>query len=469
MQAPDNQRSVFTVSALAREARLLIEDHFQTIWVEGEVSNFRRPGSGHWYFTLKDAAAQIRCAMFSGRNRAIRPEPKDGARVLLRGRLSLYEPRGDFQFIAEHLEPAGEGALRAAFDALKLRLAAEGLFATERKRPLPALPRRLAVISSASGAALRDVLHVIQRRYPVLEVILLPVAVQGAGAEADVLDALARVGQLDPDLVLLTRGGGSLEDLWTFNLETVARAVAACPVPTVSAIGHQTDFTIVDFVADVRAPTPSAGAELITPDRQELLLRLGNASARLQRALGGDLRQHQRQLLHLRARLTSPRTRLQQRMQRADELDERLRRAMENQLSRRASSINALARTLQLIQPGRLLAREGERLHQLRGRLDAATARDLRRRQDTMQAAVRTLQAISPLATLARGYAVLSEPADGQLRTTVTSIRQTQTGQRLTAHLHDGALALRVEAIDEDNGLPSLPDLKQQAAPRPGS
>jgi len=453
------EQTVYTVSELARAARLLIEEHFQTLWVEGEVSNFRRPGSGHWYFTLKDASAQLRCAMFAGRNRALRNEPRDGERVLVRGRLSLYEPRGDFQFIAEHLEPAGAGALRAAFEALKNRLAAEGLFEAGRKRPLPTLPRRLAVISSASGAALRDVLHVIARRFPALEVVLLPVAVQGEAAEREVIDALARVGHLGADVILLTRGGGSLEDLWTFNLESVARAVAACPVPTGSAIGHQTDFTITDFVADLRAPTPSAGAELITPDGEALLTRLRLTEGRLHRALTGELRQQRRHLAHLRARLVSPRSRLQQRMQRADELEERLLRAMRRRQGGAAERLTSLARALALLHPRHRIEPARNRVQGLENRLGTALQRGLERRREALYGAVRTLQAMSPLATLTRGYAVLTERDTSAGLRAVTSIGQARTGQALTAHLQDGALEVRVEGIAPRHGLPELPNL----------
>lgn len=408
------QRPVLSVSALARAARLLVEEHFPMVWVEGELSNFRKPASGHWYFTLKDDHAQLRCAMFAGRNRAVRFTPRDGTQVLLRGRVSFYEPRGDFQLIADHLEPAGEGALRAAFEALKARLEGEGLFAPERKRPLPALPRRLAVISSSSGAALRDVLHVIARRFPALEVVLLPVAVQGDNAEADVLAALERVPAAAADVVLLTRGGGSLEDLWTFNLESVARAVAACPVPTVSAVGHQTDFTITDFVADLRAPTPSAGAELITPDQADFHTHLGR-------------------------------------------LNERLQRGMDYRLERQQRSLVALQRNLALLRPAQQIARHLERVRQVDAALRGAVGRIVTVRAAELSAAARTLQAVSPLATLGRGYAVLTRAAGG-VRQPVTSVAQTQPGERLTAHLHDGALDVRVDGVDDDNRLPRLPD-----------
>ncbi len=407
-------RPVLSVSDLARAARLLVEEHFPMVWVEGELSNFRKPASGHWYFTLKDDSAQLRCAMFAGRNRAVRFTPRDGTQVLLRGRVSFYEPRGDFQLIAEHLEPAGEGALRAAFDALKTRLDDEGLFAPERKRPLPVLPRRLAVISSSSGAALRDVLHVIARRFPVLEVVLLPVAVQGDNAEADVLDALARVPAVGADVVLITRGGGSLEDLWTFNLESVARAVAACPVPTVSAVGHQTDFTIIDFVADLRAPTPSAGAELITPDQADFHT-------------------------HLRRQY------------------ERLQRAMDYRLDRQQRSLEALKRNLALLRPAQQIAQHLQRLRHGHAALRGAVVRTLSARSAKLSAAARTLQAVSPLATLGRGYAVLTRAVAGS-RQPVTSVALTQAGESLTAHLHDGALDVRVEGVDDDNRLPRLPD-----------
>jgi exodeoxyribonuclease VII large subunit len=461
MLAQPQSRPILSVSALAREARLLLEGRFPLVWVEGEISNLRRPGSGHWYFTLKDDLAQVGCAMFAGRTRVLRFQPRDGDQVVIRGRVSLYEARGDFQIVAEHMEPAGEGALRAAFEALKARLDAEGLFALERKRKLPTLPRRLAVISSATGAALRDVLHVIARRFPALEVVLLPVAVQGERAEADILDALARIPIVAPDVVMITRGGGSLEDLWTFNLERVARAVAACPVPIMSAVGHETDVTMTDFVADVRAPTPSAGAELITPDRRDLETRLAQGQARLQRALQAELTSGQSHIRHLRARLVSPRARLQQQMQRGDDLEERLRRALARRLEACDGRLLALARGLYLVRPSQRIARSRERLQDLHGALAAAATRTIQERGASLAASARTLQAVSPLATLARGYAVLTAGAastgDAPATRAITSITQTRPGDTLTAHLGDGALALHVIGIDDDNHLPRLP------------
>ncbi len=460
MPSTADERPILSVSTLAREARLLIEEHFHIVWVAGELSNFRRPGSGHWYFTLKDDSAQIRCAMFAGRNRALRFEPREGMEVLIRGRLSLYEARGDFQLIAEHMEAAGEGALRAAFEALKAKLDAEGLFDPGLKRPLPSLPRHLVVISSASGAALRDVLHVVSRRFPTLRVTLVPAAVQGERAEPELLRALARIPDLRPDVVLLTRGGGSLEDLWAFNLETVARAVAACPVPVVSAVGHQTDFTITDFAADLRAPTPSAGAELITPDRQELDRRFWHLGQRLQREMMSTLSAEKHRVGHLRALLSDPGRRLQQQMQRADELEDRLQRGMLQRLGEARSGLQVLARGLHLLRPERRIQQQQLDVQHLLEALLAASRRSLQNRRSALTNAARTLQAVSPLATLSRGYAVLRPPAAGKTGgAPVTSIHDTSTDALLLAHLKDGALSVRVTAIDEDNQLPSVPPL----------
>jgi len=454
---------VLTVSALTRQARLLIEEHFGLVWVEGELSNLRTPASGHWYFTLKDADAQLRCAMFAGRNRAVRTRPREGQRMVVRGRLSLYEPRGDFQLIAEHMEAAGEGALRAAFEALKARLADEGLFDAEGKRPLPAYPRHVAVISSASGAALRDVLHVVARRFPGLAVTLLPVQVQGDGAEADLVAALGRVGTLSPsaDAVLITRGGGSLEDLWAFNLEPVVRAVAACPVPTVSAVGHQTDVTLVDFAADLRAPTPSAGAELLTPDRHALARQYAALALRLQQAQRRQLARLARDAAALRRRLVDPRRRLQVRMQRADELDERLRRAVDRRRQRAAAELAAAARALGLLHPRSRTRAAGERLQQLTARLDGGLRATVRSRRETLRQGARTLQAVSPLATLDRGYAVLTREA-GSAGRAVTQVGQVTAGEALFAQLADGVLELEVTAIQAGSPLPRLPDFNDE-------
>ncbi len=455
MQSPA-ERPVFTVSALARQARLLIEERFNIVQVEGEISNFSRPASGHWYFTLKDDSAQIRCAMFAGRNRNVRPTPRNGNQVLIRGRVSLYEARGDFQIIVDALQPAGEGALRAAFEELKMRLAAEGLFDDAGKATLPSLPRHLTIISSASGAALQDVLHVIERRFPALAVTLLPTAVQGAAAEPQILAALARASRLTTDVVLITRGGGSLEDLWAFNLESVARAIADCPHPVVAAIGHQTDITIADYVADIRAPTPSAGAELITPAREELESLLRGYQQRAVTVLLQELRFQQTHLGHLGARLIDPRQILAQRMQQADDLEARLILACRNTLANHRSRLRSIADVLKILQPARQLPAYAKRLSTCFRQLHSTARQTTRRLELALAGSARALQAVSPLATLSRGYAVLTSSEAGSIGSAVTSVRQVSIGAALTAHLHDGALELSVEKLDEDNRLPEI-------------
>lgn len=453
--------SVLSVSQLARQARILIEQHLGAVSVEGELSNFRRPGSGHWYFTLKDQGAQIRCAMFAGANRRVRLAVADGLQVRVSGRVSLYEPRGDFQLIVERMEAAGEGALRAAFDALKEKLAAEGLFDESRKRPLPIHPRHLTIISSPSGAALRDVLHVIERRFPGLQITLIPSAVQGDGAADQLVRALTAASALHTDAVLLTRGGGSLEDLWAFNLESVARAVAACAHPVISAIGHQTDFAMTDFVADLRAPTPSAAAELITPTMQELAGVVHGHFARLDRAIRHEFRFQQQALTALDRRLLDPATQIAQRMVTVDELEGRLRRAWRIADERRRNRIGTANRTLTLLAPARQIVEQMRLVGTLRNRLTGRLARSLNEHRLALAGGARALSAVSPLNTLSRGYAVLTraDTADTTVRT-ITSIAETRRNETLRALLADGSLTLTVTDIDPQPPL-AAPDVDE--------
>ncbi|MGH8149425.1 MAG: exodeoxyribonuclease VII large subunit, partial [Steroidobacteraceae bacterium] len=291
MAAPHSDRVVYTVTRLNREVRTLLERQLAVLWVEGELSNFSQPASGHWYFSLKDRDAQVRCAMFRQRNAAVGFTPKVGQQVLARGRVSLYEPRGDFQLIVEHLEEAGVGALQREFERLKAKLAAEGLFAAELKRGLPRFPVRIAVVTSPSGAAVRDVLHILRRRFPPAAVLVYPTAVQGPAAAPAIVETLALASQrAECDVLILARGGGSLEDLWAFNDERVARAIRASSIPVITGIGHEIDFTIADFAADVRAPTPSGAAELVTPDRAAILQALAKTAGRLHGAARRELR-----------------------------------------------------------------------------------------------------------------------------------------------------------------------------------
>ena len=389
---------ILSPSQLNTLARDLLEGAFPLVWVEGELSGVSRPASGHLYFGLKDARAQVRCAMFKPKSTWLRFAPREGVRVLARGRLSLYEARGDYQLVLDHMEEAGEGALRRAYEELKARLEAEGLFDPARKRPLPAYVRRLAVITSPSGAAVRDVLSVLARRFPLVEVEVLPVLVQGATAAAQITTMLGKAAASSRyDAILLARGGGSLEDLWAFNDEALARAIAAAVVPVVSAIGHETDFSLSDFAADLRAPTPSAAAELLVPHGEDLSRHL--------RALEQRMRSVQRQ-------------RLRQAMQRVDRASLRL----------------------QALRPRARLDLLGRRQTDAVRRLRNAIQRRLEQRQARLQGLARSLSAISPLATVARGYAILQHP-DGRV---VRVVGDVATGDVIDARVSDGQIRLIV-------------------------
>ena len=453
MLAHGEDRTTFTVSELSAAVRFLLEEQFPLVWVEGEISNLRVPSSGHWYFTLKDQRAQIRCAMFKNRNRMVRVKPDDGMQVMVRGRISLYEARGDFQLIADHIEPSGEGALRAAFEALKQSLDREGLFAFERKRPLPEFPSHVAVVSSTTGAALRDIVSVFRRRAPILSVTVLPSAVQGAEAEAQLTHALAQISNWPaelgpaPDVVLLARGGGSIEDLWAFNLESVARSVAACPVPVVSAVGHETDVTICDFVADVRAPTPSAGAELIAPDQREVDRVLVGFRRSLTSHARRQLHNGHRDLTHLAKRLADPRRALQQQAQRIDDAEQAIRRGVRRILREQRSRATQLQTRLGRIHPGLALARRGTELRRLLGALTRARNVQVRTATQRLAGLSRALHAISPLDTLARGYAIVAVPDGSRWGKPVNRVTLVNPGDVVTAQIADGRLTATVNEV----------------------
>ena len=342
------QRKILSVSQLNRESRFLLEKNLSTLWVDGEISNLSRPASGHIYFTLKDAQAQIRCAMFRNRLNHIRFRPENGAQVQIRGSVSLYEARGDYQLIAEHMEAGGDGALQRAFEQLKRELEREGLFNPAHKQPIPALPTRVGVITSPSGAAIHDILSVLQRRFPSLPIIIYPTAVQGEQATQEVVSAIQQAEQQQQcDLLVIARGGGSIEDLWTFNQEAVARAIYHCPLPIISAVGHETDFTIADFVADQRAPTPSAAAESISPDREQWLEGVKQLAQRLIRSNQHILQIHTQQLQGLKKRLRHPGERIQQFTQRLDESEQRLQRAQQQTLGRKSEQLQRIRLSLQ--------------------------------------------------------------------------------------------------------------------------
>jgi exodeoxyribonuclease VII large subunit len=443
--SPIAAREVYTPSGLTRFVRDLLEDTLPLIWVEGEISNFSRPASGHLYFTLKDSGAQVRCAMFKPRSSWLRFKPGDGMRVLARARVSLYEARGEFQLIIDSLEEAGEGALQRAFEQLKAKLAAEGLFDAQLKRAIPTFPRRVGVITSPTGAAVRDVLSVLARRYPLAEIEILPVPVQGREAPPAIVAALqAASNALRHDVLLLTRGGGSLEDLWAFNDETVARAIRASAIPIVSAVGHEIDFTIADFAADLRAPTPSAAAELLVPDAAELSRALARQRQRLTQRMQRGLESRAQRLDHLFARLGAQRP--QARLARADERLRSLRRRLDDRIGgtlERGASRLAQARTRLLAQhPTALLARISERAQAARERLRLGARLGIERRSARLGELARTLHAVSPLATLERGYAILFERESGRV---VRSVEQAPAGAALRARVADGEIGVRVE------------------------
>jgi exodeoxyribonuclease VII large subunit len=437
------ERAILTPSQLNALARDLLEDAFPLVWVEGELGNVTRPASGHLYFTLKDERAQVRCAMFKPKSAWLKFQPREGLRVLARGRLTLYEARGDYQLVLDHLEEAGEGALRRAFEQLKAKLQAEGLFDAERKRELPEYVRRLAVITSPTGAAVRDVLSVLGRRFPLLEVDVLPSLVQGDAAAAQIVSLLRRAGASGRyDAILLARGGGSLEDLWAFNDETLARSIAASPVPVVSAVGHETDFTLADFAADLRAPTPSAAAELLVPDRRDLAPRLQALRRRLATSQSHHLRDAMQRAdrAALRLQALRPQARLQMLQQRQEEARRRLDSLWRRRVERETARLRHAAAVLRATQPQRRLAVLRERLLALGPRAQAAIARRMQNDALRLRGLARSLEAVSPLATVARGYSILSKEGGAVVR----SAAQVESGEKLRAKLADGDLDLRV-------------------------
>lgn len=438
------QRDVYTVSRLNREARGLLEGGFPMLWIEGEISNLARPASGHMYFSLKDAQAQVRCALFRQYSRSVAVGLRDGLHVLLRGRVSLYEGRGEFQVIVEQVEDAREGALRRAFEALKQRLATEGLFEASRKKPLPRLPRCIGLITSPSGAVLHDIVTTLRRRFPAIAVLVYPVPVQGEGAAEKIAATIALASQRQEcDALILARGGGSLEDLWAFNEEIVARAIHACRLPLVCGVGHEVDFTIADFTADARAPTPTAAAEMISPDQREWLTQYRALEARVVRQIRNRLRERAQHLDWLAARIVHPRQRLQWLTQRLLALRQRLAHVQHLRVQAGVAELAALRLRLQARSPHARMQALRPHLRHLTARLARGAHQRLAATQERLAAVGTTLNALSPLATLARGYAIVSLP-DGRL---LRDASQTQPGARVSARLAIGELDCRVEAV----------------------
>ncbi|WP_078084253.1 exodeoxyribonuclease VII large subunit [Microbulbifer mangrovi] len=443
---PTDGRPVMSVSELNREVKHLLEGSVPLLWIGGEISNFAAPSSGHWYFTLKDARAQVRCAMFRGRNRSVRFQPGNGREVLARARVSLYEGRGEFQLIIEHLEEAGFGALMRQLEMLKAKLQAEGLFDPERKKPLPYLPATIGIITSPTGAAVRDMIHVLGRRYPAARIELIPVAVQGQGAAQQIARAIALAGQLQRhDLLIVGRGGGSLEDLWAFNEEVVARALAACPIPTISAVGHETDTTIADLVADVRAPTPSAAAELASANAAALMEEVTSAGNRLHRAMTLQLRHLNQQVQLVGNRIRHPREQLQNRAQRLDHLEIQLRASIRQRLAHARQRLQQSERAFSLAHPAQRLAQESTALRQMDNRLQKAISRLLQHKRELSAHAAQLLHSVSPLGVLDRGYAIIQDEQQRVLR----DARQVKPGQRIRARLAHGEFTAITDTVTD--------------------
>ena len=439
-------RNVYTVSELNTKARALLEENFPSIWVEGEISNLARPGSGHIYFSLKDSRCQLRCAMFRMHNRRVDFTPENGTQVLANGRISLYPERGDYQLIVQFLEEAGAGALRRAFEALKQRLSAEGLFDEGAKRPLPTLPRQIGIITSPTGAAVRDILSVLARRFPAIPVLIYPVPVQGAGAAPEIARMLDLASnRSDCDVLILARGGGSLEDLWAFNEESVARAIRRCRVPVVTGVGHEVDVTIADFAADRRAATPSAAAELVSPQVSEWRQQLENGLRRLALHARRRVADERRSLTALSRRLAHPRRRLYDLSQGLDALVARLARAARHTSVTRRARLAAVDARLRQRDPSQVLSAYRATWRQLSQRLHQASARDLAQRQSRLGGLVRALEAVGPVATLDRGYAIVTRAADGEL---IRASDQLTVGEEIDTRLASGRIGSRVTKRD---------------------
>lgn len=442
---PTPEKTIFSVSQLNRQAKHLLETHLPMIWVSGELSNLAKPSSGHWYFSLKDERAQVRCAMFKNANQRLRQAPTSGQQVLIRARVSLYEGRGEYQLIAEHMEPAGAGALQQAYEALKLKLQQQGLFDPERKQALPAAPRQIGVITSPTGAAIHDILSVLARRYPLAHITVIPAAVQGESAPGEMIQALKKAqafGQFE--LLIIGRGGGSIEDLWAFNDEALARAIAACPIPTISAVGHEVDFTICDFVADVRAATPSASAELATPDIAEWQQNLDLWQQQLHRRQQVLLHKKQQQLQHLQKRLRHPGESIKFQQQQLAHIHKALGAAIGHRLAQQQQALEQQRYRLQQQHPQRLLAQGHDRLGQLHTRLRQSMERTLQQGQQRLSTSAQLLHAVSPLQVLSRGYSIVT----GQDQSVITHSQDIQAGDQLTTQLGSGTFTSQVLSVE---------------------
>lgn len=438
-------RDIWTISRLNLEAQGLLESTFPLIWLEGEISNLSRPASGHLYFSLKDDRAQVQAAMFRGRNQRLRFTPQNGTQVLVRARVTLYAPRGNFQLVVEHMEESGEGRLRREYELLKEKLKQEGLFEAEHKQALPSMPKQIGLITSASGAAVKDMLQVLSRRCPSIDVVIYPAAVQGNDAATQLRNALAIANQRNEcDVLIIGRGGGSLEDLYAFNDEQLARDIHRSAIPIVSAVGHEIDFTLADFVADMRAPTPSAAAELVGPNMQEWMTRSNDIQQRLAQVLIRQLQQHQLHLTQLRKRLPDPYKQTQLLAQRIDDLELRLNKSWRQHYDRQQQQLQHLKHRLETQSPQLRLKSTQQQLDSLKKRLVYPMENQLSQAKKNIAHLSQRLHMASPLQTLARGYSI-SFSGDNAVRT----IEHIKPGETLTTRIADGQIISKVTEVNK--------------------
>jgi exodeoxyribonuclease VII large subunit len=438
---------VFTVTQLNQRAKQLLEITFSSIKVEGEISNLSRPSSGHWYFTLKDKGAQVRCAMFRSRTAQVKFQPKEGDQIVVRGKVSLYENRGDYQLIVDAIKPAGEGQLQQAFIQLKQKLGAEGLFATESKQALPSQIKRIAVITSPTGAAIHDILTVLKRRFPAIEVDIYPVQVQGKEAAQQIIWSINQANTDGrADVIIAGRGGGSIEDLWCFNDENLARTIFHSRLPIVSAVGHEVDFTIADFVADVRAPTPSAAAEMLSPDQKDYWQRLVTLTSQLEKSIKQQLQNKQWQLQGAQRGLQHPGDKLAQYAQTLDMLELRLQQSQKNRLHTLQKRLTNSQQKLQQQSPTNTLQKFETQLNYLQQRLTSGIKQTIINKQARLKQHALLLNAVSPLQTLGRGYAILQTESDVVIRDS----HEVKKGDRVSARIGRGKLSLIVNTVKHE-------------------
>jgi exodeoxyribonuclease VII large subunit len=444
MQKTGSKPTVLSVSQLNRQSKELLETYLHNVQVSGEISNLSRPASGHWYFTLKDQRAQVRCAMFKSRTQYLKFVPKEGEQVLINASVGLYEARGDYQLIVNGMQSAGEGALKLAFEQLKARLYEEGLFNPDTKKPLPKHPRHLGVITSPTGAAIKDILSVLKRRFPNLPISIYPTQVQGEAAAAQISQAIERANRDKLcDVLIVGRGGGSLEDLWPFNEEIVARAIFNSQIPIISAVGHEVDVSISDYTADLRAATPSAAAELVSPDRFEWLGRFEQLERSLTRIMQNRLSQQRFNLLQLVKRLRHPKDKLQENMQRLDMAQMRLNNSLQRQLSSQQAHLTGLSHRLQSNKPDKQITQMKQTVLHLQQRMQHSLQLQLQDFKNRLARQAEVLNAVSPLSTLSRGYAIVTTESGKAVRTS----SQVKVGDTVTAKLHQGSFSCSVDKI----------------------